>query len=99
MSNEIRITNPAGEIALKWVLPRPAKPVKIDGTDTVYIFAPKHNVWMAWVKPEHVDRLLAFREKTCNCNNGVYKNAFKLSNRIDVNLWMYGDRHGNPEGA
>ena len=97
--DDIRITNSAGDVALQWALSRPAKPVKIDGTETVYVFTPRHNVWMAWVKPEHVDRLLAFKEKTCNCNSGTYKNAFKLATRINVNLWEYGDRHGKPEGA
>lgn len=95
--SEDRITNDAGNVAIKWVLPRPAKPVTIEGDKTVYIFTPKQNVWMAWVKPEHVDRLLAFREKTCNCNNGVYKNAFMLSNQLDVNLWEYGTREGKPQ--
>lgn len=95
--SDIRITDSSGNVAVKWVLNRPAKPVKIDGEDVTYIFAPKYNVWMAWVAPQHVDRLLAFKEKTCNCNNGIYKNAFHLANRIDVNLWMYGDRHGKPE--
>lgn len=91
MSDE-RIINDAGYVAIKWVLPRPAKPVIIDGEETVYLFTPKQNIWMAWVKPEHVDRLLVFKEKTCNCNNGVYKNAFMLCNQLDVCLWMTGQR-------
>ena len=88
------ITNDAGKVAMKWVLPRMPKPVKIDGTDTVYIFSPKLNIFMAWIDPEHVDKLLAFKEKTCNCNNGTYKNAFMLANRLDVNLWVHGNREG-----
>lgn len=97
MSDDIRITNSEGKVAMKWVLNRPSKPVKIDGEDVTYIFTPRHHVWMAWIAPEHVDRLLVFKEKTCNCNNGTYKNAFMLANRIDVNLHLYGDRHGKPE--
>lgn len=84
-----------GKIAIKWVLNRPAKRVKIDGTETYYTFAPKFNVWMDWVAPEHVARLLAVREKTCNCNNGTFQNAFTYANLLDVNLWETGDRHGN----
>lgn len=84
-----------GKIAIKWVLNRPAKLTKIDGTDRVYSFIPKFNVWMEWVEPDDVSRLLSFKEKTCNCNNGTYKNAFAYANLLDVNLWMTGDRHGN----
>lgn len=96
MSDEM-ITNPNGNgtVAIKWVLPRMPKPTKVD--DTIYIFEPRMNVFMAWAKPEHVDRLLAFREKTCNCNNGTYRNAFMLANLLDVNLWVYGNREGKPQ--
>lgn len=87
-----------GRIALKWVLPRPAQTTKIDGTDRYYTFAPpRFNVWMEWVLPEDVDRLLAFKAKTCNCNNGTFRNAFEYANLLDVNLWENGDRYGKPE--
>lgn len=84
-----------GKVALKWVLNRPAKLVKIDGTEIYYTFTPKFNVWMDWVDPEHVQRLLSFQEKTCTCNNGTYRNAFEYANLLDVNVYMTGDRHGN----
>ena len=95
--SDIRITNESGQVAVKWIMRRElTHPVKIDGTNTAYTFVPKMNVWMAWVKPEHVDRLLAHKEKSCNCNNGTYRNAFMLANRLDVNLWVYGNRDGKP---
>lgn len=87
------IKNSNGQIAMKWVINPNGKTVKMDGTDQYYVFTPKYHVVMAWVNPEHVDRLLAVKEKTCNCNNGTYKNAFQLAHLLDVNLWSTGSRH------
>ena len=57
-----------------------------------YNFRPKHNISMAWVKEEDVDKLLAIRVKAC-CNKK--QNRFFLSSLINVNLWETGNRHGN----
>lgn len=86
-----------GRVALKWTINPNGKTVKIDGTDRFYVFQPKSHVVMEWILPEDVARLLAVREKTCNCNNGTYKNAFDYANLLDVNLWMFNDRHGSLE--
>jgi hypothetical protein len=87
------VKNPAtGEIAIKWVLNRPVKTIKIDGTDQYYVFKYQFHVAMEWVKPEHVDRVLSIREKTCNCNNGTYQNAFAPASLQDVCVWTAGDR-------
>lgn len=88
------ITNPAGHIAMKWVIQgRNPPPVKIDGTDRIYIFTPQCHVFLAWVYPEDVDRMLTTKSKVCNCNNGTYKLAFEKASRLDVALWSSGDRH------
>lgn len=87
------ITNSAGQIAVKWILNRPAKVVKIDGTDRYYTPTYKQNVAMYWVNEEDLNRILSVREKTCNCNNGTWQNAFVLANQIDYNLHLCGQRH------
>jgi len=87
-----------GKIALKWAIQKRApKAIKIDGEDKYYIFVPKLNIFMAWVEPNHVDRLLAHKEKTCNCNNGTYQLAFVQASLLDVNLWETGNRYGFPD--
>lgn len=92
MIPEGAITNSAGQVAIKWVLLRPPKTVKIDGTDRYYVFVFRSHVAMSWVNEEDVQALLSFREKTCNCSHGIYKNAFALANELDVCLWMTGER-------
>lgn len=84
-----------GAVALQWTINTNGKTVQISGTDTYYVFIPKMNVVMAWVRPEHVPQLLAHREKTCNCNNGTFKNAFSMASLINVNLWSFGNREGD----
>jgi len=89
------VVNNSGQVALKWVINPNGKTVRIGDTQKYYVFQPKLHVVMAWVDALDVDRLLAVREKTCNCNNGTFKNAFTFANLIDVNLWQTGDRHGS----
>lgn len=89
------VKNSQGQIAIKWVINPNGKTVRIGDTQQYYVFQPKYHVVMAWINEEHVPALLTKKEKTCNCNNGTFKNAFVYANLIDVNLWMYGDRHGS----
>lgn len=89
------IQNNQGQIAIKWTINPNGKTVKIDGTDRYYVFTPSFHVVLAWVNPDDVARLLVVKHKTCNCNNGTFKNAFVYANLIDVNVWASGDRHGN----
>ena len=88
------ITNEQGRVLLKWVLPRPPKPTKIEGTNRVYIFSYNFNVCACWVESQDVERMLLVREKVCNCANGTYKNAFVPANLLDHNLWRFGNREG-----
>lgn len=87
------IRNESGQVALKWTLNRVPKTIKIDGTDRYYVAVSKLNVHIYWVNEDDVERLLAYREKTCNCNNGTYVNALVYANEIDKNLHLCGNRH------
>jgi hypothetical protein len=89
------IKNTSGQIALKWTINTNGKTVKMGNTGKYYVFSPKFNVVMSWVDPFDVPALLSKKEKTCNCNNGTYKQAFEYAHLLDVNLWMTGDRYGN----
>jgi hypothetical protein len=84
-----------GDIALQWTINTNGKTVQISGTNIYYMFIPKMNVVMSWVKPEHVVQLLSHREKSCNCNNGTMKNAFIPASLVNVNLWSFGNREGS----
>lgn len=84
-----------GDVALQWTINTNGKTIRIDGTQQYYVFSPKMNVVMAWVKPEHLPALLNHKEKSCNCNNGTYKNAFVPATLINVNLWMFQNREGS----
>ena len=87
------VRNSDGYIAIKWVINPNGKTAQIEGTDQYYMFRPQNHVVMEWVRPEHVSRLLAVRQKTCNCNNGTFKNAFEYANLIDVNVWTFNNRN------
>ena len=88
------IKNQSGQIALKWMINPNGKTVRMGETDKYYVFQPKFHVVMAWVDEQDISSLLTTKHKTCNCNNGTYKQAFEHANLLDVNLWMTGDRHG-----
>jgi len=59
--------------------------------DTVYQFAAKKNVSMAWVAPEHVDSMLMEKARIC-C--GQTSKKFFLASMTNVNLWTFGNRNG-----
>ena len=91
------VKNSQNQVALRWTINTNGKTVRIGDSDKYYVFQPKMNVVMAWVDEQDVSRLLAVREKSCNCNNGTYKFAFEYCSLINVNLWMFGDRNGSLE--
>lgn len=86
------ITNEAGQVALKWNLPRQAQTLRIDGTDRYYVFRYDHNVALIWAEPQDVARLMNVEMKKCNCAGGIYAKAVVLANQIDVNLHKCGNR-------
>lgn len=91
LDNALR--NDAGQVAIKWTLNRPAKTIQMAGTKTYYAPTYAHNVAMYWVNEEDAPSILTVKEKHCNCQNGIYKNAYELANQIDVNLHKCGQRH------
>lgn len=98
--NPNMIRNQSGHIAMRWVIERRNPPlVKIDGTERVYTFSPKSNIFLAWVEPDDAERLLVTKAKTCNCSGGTYQIAFGYATRLDVMLYETGSRDGllNPE--
>lgn len=92
MIPDTAIRNDAGDVAIKWVLNRPAQTIQIQGTDRYYVPRYAHNVAMLWIREQDAERVLGFKEKTCNCANGIFQNAFVLANQIDINLHKCGNR-------
>lgn len=93
MIPENAFLNGAGQIGVKWMPNRPARTVQISGTDRYYVAEYKYNVPFYWIDEQDLEKVLAVKEKTCNCNNGTYINAFQLINQIDFNLYTCGDRN------
>lgn len=87
------LRNESGQVAIKWVLNRPAKMIQISETKEYYVPTYAHNVAMYWIPEQYVEKILAIQEKHCNCANGIYKHAYELANQIDVNLHKCGNRH------
>jgi len=87
------ITNAQGQVAIKWILNKlpPARGIKI-GTKRYGIMS-QRNVHLSWVDKSDLKPLLEYKEKTCNCNNGMKKEAFALASRLDVGIHEVGDRH------
>jgi len=55
----------------------------------IYNFRPSHNVSMAWVTQEDLDKILAITVKAC-C--GKHQKRFFLASQTNVNLFETGDR-------
>jgi len=81
---ENKVVRDDGYVAVQHITTNPTN-TSISGT--VYVFSPKFNVSLAWIAPEHLDKVLSVKaERGCNCG-GVKKNKFLLSSMINVNLW------------
>jgi hypothetical protein len=93
MISDTAIRNDAGQIAMKWMINPNGKTVRIGNTEKYYVFTPASHVVFAWVDEQDVEAILAVRQKSCNCNNGTYKQAFDYANLIDVNLVKCGNRN------
>lgn len=61
-----------------------------------YIFTPKNNVSLAWIAPEHVDKLLALKTRGSCCGHNE-KQRFLLASLVNTYLWHGLDRTGNPK--
>jgi len=55
--------------------------------DEEYLFATRANICMAWIRPEHVDQVLAIRRVCCS---GTKKPMFTYANEDDVRRWTNG---------
>jgi hypothetical protein len=83
------VTNLDGWVALQHHNSNP-RTVKID--TVYYVFTPQHNISLAYIRPENVDRILAVQEKSCNCGGGRYKPAFFHASQVNANIWETGER-------
>ena len=82
------ITNPAGQVALKYY--QPAKVLaQQTPTGAGYVFTPRANISLSWVEPGDVDNLLQ-RRAGCKCGGGRKKQAFSYANEDDVRRWQNG---------
>lgn len=87
-----RVVRDDGYIAMQHVNTN-GKNVSIAGV--TYVFVPSHNVSLAWIAPEHVDKALTFKTNAC-CGN-QNKQAFTFASLINTYLWHGLDRNGNPK--
>ena len=55
------------------------------GDGTEYLFITKANACIAWVKPQHVDQVLAMRHQCCGNNMNV---MFKKTNELTAYRWL-----------
>lgn len=85
----VPVTNADGWIALQHHNSN-GRTVQID--TVYYAFTPQHNISLAWVRPEHVDRILAVQDKSCNCGGGRFRPAFFYASQTNVCLWETGER-------
>ena len=77
------MVNRDGKVALQHTSTNPAV-VQIEGTDVVYYFTPRHNVSLAWVDEQYVEKLLSIKTQSCNCGGGAQKNKFMLASETNV---------------
>lgn len=85
------VVNEHGQVAVQYVITENPKLVQLEDVHRDYFFSPQYHVNLAWVKTEDLQRLLAVKEKSCNCNNGTYKNAFVLASLTNVNIYHTGN--------
>lgn len=74
-----------GKVAVQHRTTNPTT-VQMQGTDRVYTFVPKNNVSMAWVDEQDLDKILAIKTKTCECNGGTMDAKFRLASEINVKI-------------
>ena len=77
-----------GHTALKHYCSNPYN-VYIKSDDVHYVFTPKDNISLAWVKDEHVDKVLSV---TKNCCGNSRKPRFFRASETDVRRWNFGGR-------
>jgi len=88
MNTSIPITREDGWVAIQHFTSNPVT-VRIESTGNDYSFVPRHNVSLAWVRPEDVDSILKIQAKIC-C--GKMKAKFLYASQMNVCLWETGER-------
>lgn len=98
---ETAITDTNGNVFMKWALThRNLDPMQknhvatITHSDAVNKFVYQWNIAGAYVTPAEAEILLTVKLKICNCNNGVFRQAFTFGSLLDKNLWSSGNREG-----
>jgi hypothetical protein len=85
-----KVVNSQGQVAVQhFNANEPA--IQIEGTDVFYKFVAQHQVSMAWIDPQYLERVLLTQE-SCNCANGRKFPKFSLCPLINVCIWYTGDR-------
>lgn len=79
------ITDANGNVALKYYQTIPH--VVAISDQTSYAFAVRANICLAWVRPDHVEKML---NKTKVCCGGNRKKVYFLANENDVRRWTNG---------
>lgn len=90
LSADNKVINELGHVAVQYVITENSKRVIVEETGHDYFFTSQYHVNMAWVHPDDLPKLLSVKEKSCNCNNGTYKNAFVLASLVNVNIYHTG---------
>ena len=80
------VTNEDGWVAIKryQTIPR-----MVTIGDDEYVFTCQHNICMSWIRPEHVDQVLAVTKMCCGGNR---KPMFLYAQPLDVHRWQNGGR-------
>lgn len=78
------VTNDAGWVALR-KLRTIQQVVSVGGDD--YVFTNNANICLAWIKPEHVDQVLAMKRVCCGGNK---KPLFIYADETAVRRWTNG---------
>ncbi len=77
-----RVVNEDGDVAVAYVQTVPHT-VRVHGRE--YAFVVKHNICMAWIKPQDVDIVSSMLKKCCG---GQHTLGYRLENGGNVRRWM-----------
>lgn len=75
------VTDENGNIAIKYYQ---TVPKEVTVGSVLYQFEIRANINMAWVRPEHVEAILAITKQCCG---GTRHNVFRYANENDVRQW------------
>jgi hypothetical protein len=92
------VKNSDGKIAVQHRKTNPTA-IQIQNTDRQYYFSPLHNVCLAWVEEQDLEKILAIMEKSCDCNGGARTNKFFVASEINVNIYETGDPQRRTNGS